>query len=981
MGKKNKVKENGGKEHCPSTLFVSNLPYSFSNSQLEETFSQVGPVRRCFMVTQKGSAQHRGFGYVQFAVEEDANRAIELKNGTSVEGRKIVVKHAMPRPPREERQSKPNQAGKTDDLTKPKDDDEDGRSSGSEKNVSVSKEEELQVSKQKSTRKPMEIKKSALCDDVADEGGCSEKQRVARTVIFGGLINSDMAEEVHSKAKEIGTVCSIKYPLSGKDLEQHGLLQDGCTLDASAVLYTSVKSARASVATLHKKEIGGGNVWARQLGGEGSKTQKWKLIIRNLPFKAKDNEIRDMFSSAGYVWDVFIPQKPDTGLSKGFAFVKFTCKQDAEKAIQKLNGSKFAKRLIAVDWAVSKKIFSSDTNNALASEKGQKNLSDEDSTDDDFELDDKRSGQGDDSDTDYSSAMEEEGTPEDNFDKEADIAKKVLNNLLTSLSKGTSANNDSLLIKENKESRSDEIVKDADEKNESEKVSGVSKPEISSRNNLSIPKRTEEDDLQGTVFICNLPFECDNEEVKQRFSGFGEVEYFVPVLHQVTKRPRGTGFLKFKTVEAANTAISTASAASGMGILLKGRPLKVLKALDKKSAHDKELEKAKNEVHDHRNLYLAKEGLILEGTTAAEGVSASDMLKRQELEKKKKTKLQSPNFHVSRTRLIIYNLPKSMNEKELKKLCIDAVISRATKQKPVIRQIKFLKNEKKGNVAQERYSRGVAFVEFSEHQHALVALRVLNNNPETFGPEHRPIVEFALDNVQTLKLRKAKLQSQQQAPQDDNNAMDNDKPGTVEGHKPVKNRKRKSQEHDKPAMESALNTNGELGVAVSNGKSPQGHKSKRQKGNNKSKKALKENPEALSMKPKNNENGQSNGGASLEGQNTATYSNRRKSGNREDWGFRKRKIQNQEQEAGQKVSKKRPKKNKDSVGKDVGDKLDMLIEQYRSKFSHKGSQENDGERKPSKQLRKCVRKLVVSSSPTLHERCTRVTGSLLLVET
>jgi len=44
-------------------------------------------------------------------------------------------------------------------------------------------------------------------------------------------------------------------------------------------------------------------------------------------------------------------------------------------------------------------------------------------------------------------------------------------------------------------------------------------------------------------------------------------------------------------------------------------------------------------------------------------------------------------------------------------------------------QIKFLKNEKKGNVAQERYSRGVAFVEFSEHQHALVALRVLNNNP------------------------------------------------------------------------------------------------------------------------------------------------------------------------------------------------------------------------------------------------------------
>lgn len=43
------------------------------------------------------------------------------------------------------------------------------------------------------------------------------------------------------------------------------------------------------------------------------------------------------------------------------------------------------------------------------------------------------------------------------------------------------------------------------------------------------------DDLQGTVFISNLPFDVDYGEVKQRFSAFGEVEYFAPVLEQVTK--------------------------------------------------------------------------------------------------------------------------------------------------------------------------------------------------------------------------------------------------------------------------------------------------------------------------------------------------------------------------------------------------------------------------------------------------------------
>lgn len=126
------------------------------------------------------------------------------------------------------------------------------------------------------------------------------------------------------------------------------------------------------------------------------------------------------------------------------------------------------------------------------------------------------------------------------------------------------------------------------------------------------------------------------------------------------------------------------------------------------------------------------------------------------------TKLQSPNFHVSRTRLVIYNLPKSMTEKGLKKLCIDAVVSRATKQKPVIKQvcylfsfslywpiykvtfltaillmqIKFLQSLKKGKVDTKHYSRGVAFVEFTEHQHALVALRVLNNNPSKLFYHH-----------------------------------------------------------------------------------------------------------------------------------------------------------------------------------------------------------------------------------------------------
>jgi len=45
---------------------------------------------------------------------------------------------------------------------------------------------------------------------------------VARTVIFGGLLNADMAEEVLCRAKDIDGVCSVTYPLPKEELQHHG---------------------------------------------------------------------------------------------------------------------------------------------------------------------------------------------------------------------------------------------------------------------------------------------------------------------------------------------------------------------------------------------------------------------------------------------------------------------------------------------------------------------------------------------------------------------------------------------------------------------------------------------------------------------------------------------------------------------------------------------------------------------------------------
>ncbi|KAK9136289.1 hypothetical protein Syun_015619 [Stephania yunnanensis] len=938
MGKNKKSRpskddNNGENQHSPSTIFVSNLPYSFTNSQLEEAFSDVGPVRRI------GCAPRVRVRSVVSFDQCDADRAIEMKNGVSVGGRKISVKHALHRRPLEERKAKEDQ------------DDVNAKDGGNNQSDDVSKD--AQTSNANEKGKVKGLKKAAKVQtDLVDKADCSEKQRVARTVIFGGLVNADMAEEVSKRCKEAGTIledgkglsmrsrifgsihvcfsftawCRLLYVLQ---VDKHsdsatGLARDGCRVDASAILFASVKAARASVALLHQQEIKGGHVWARQLGGEGSKTQKWKLIVRNIPFKATVKEIKETFSSAGFVWDIFIPHNAETGLSKGFAFVTFTCKQDAENAIRKVNGKLFGKRPIAVDWAVPKKMFTAGTNdtNAIKDEKHESTDVESGSESDDVE--------------------DHAADGELDFDEEANVAKRVLENLMTSSAEGITHSLSSLPQTKEKLSA------------EPKKVSSKIETKSLTRPLPTPPEQTKgEDDLERTIFISNLPFDIDAGEVKQRFSAFGEVSSFVPVLHPITKRPRGTGFLKFKTSSAVEDAISAANTESGLGIFSKGRLLTVLKALDKKSAHEKEVEKTKKVEHDHRNLYLAKEGVILAGSSAAEGVSESDMMKRQVLEKKKTDKLRSPNFHVSRNRIVIYNLPKTMTEKELKKLCIDAVISRASKQNPVIRQIKYLKDSKERKASSKNYSRGVAFVEFTEHQHALVALRVLNNNPETFGPEKRPIVEFAIDNVKMLKQRNTRLQTHQHGRviaedmRRQNDIAEREDGSTTHKGKKRKARQLRSQdktsridEAEAGAGEGAME---EVGPATKKLK----HTKRERKGNHKPAEGSTRSPN------KQKDEGMKSDMEALSSRTDGAKNKHNiKSKEREEVGMKKRKFKDSPDSVLADRKRSQRKKAKSDPGQEVVDRLDMLIEKYRSKFSTNSSKKTDGEKQASRPLKR-----------------------------
>src|SRR6266851_807711 len=60
-----------------STLFVSNLPYTATSTDLKTLFSDIAPVRSAFVVLEHGTDASKGVGYVSFAIPEDAKAAFD----------------------------------------------------------------------------------------------------------------------------------------------------------------------------------------------------------------------------------------------------------------------------------------------------------------------------------------------------------------------------------------------------------------------------------------------------------------------------------------------------------------------------------------------------------------------------------------------------------------------------------------------------------------------------------------------------------------------------------------------------------------------------------------------------------------------------------------------------------------------------------------------------------------------------------------
>lgn len=78
-------------------LYVGNLPYTTTNEQLSELFSQFGTVLEAIIIFDRASNRSKGFGFVTMETAEQAQAAIDGLNEKEYEGRPLVVNIARPK--------------------------------------------------------------------------------------------------------------------------------------------------------------------------------------------------------------------------------------------------------------------------------------------------------------------------------------------------------------------------------------------------------------------------------------------------------------------------------------------------------------------------------------------------------------------------------------------------------------------------------------------------------------------------------------------------------------------------------------------------------------------------------------------------------------------------------------------------------------------------------------------------------------------
>ncbi|KAG8927943.1 RNA recognition motif-containing protein, partial [Tulasnella sp. 408] len=670
-----------------------NGEHGTTSKEFEAFFAEFAPVRHAFVVTHKdqktGEIRGKGVGIVAFAVKEDAEDVMR-RFGSGEETLKI--------------------SGRTlhIDWAKKKHSRIEGDVASPSKAPRLKSEPELEPPPPKNTpSKPSQPTKPAAPTTSPSPKKLPTQSTdpvAKRTIVLSNLPSSTTDHALWKKIRKFPGAKSISFPVEGEPGVAHAVFHDeGET--ASAV-------ARLDGSTFKGAVIGASALAEGSAGKQ--KTKSNSLIIRNLPRKITENDLRTVFSKYGEIKSISLPTASEgTRAPPRFAFIWMTRRSDAEAAVKALNGARMkpggtieivkakagssgpvkeedvemkdslkestkdGSRVVAVDFAMSKSRWEEAKKNAVVE-------GDEDEVKEEENEDEVKSEEDEDDDEMDVDEEEENAT---GSEEEADG---------TAVEGSSDASSESEM--DGDDPRLDFDGEDSDDWTDGDGEDEDSKPK-SKQQKTEPPEGT-------TLFVRNVPFEATDDDLYQVFKTFGPLRYARIAFDHATGRSRGTGFVCFWKREVAQQVLKEAErvkvlagAASGKNptkhanqshsiltpdpsssvtakLVLMGRTLDVVPALSKGDADNlkEAAEKLKEKRTDHRNLYLLREGVIFEDSPAAKDMPPAALKARlASYDQRRSTLRSNPALYISRTRLSVRNLPRFATERCLKHLGIHAV--------------------------------------------------------------------------------------------------------------------------------------------------------------------------------------------------------------------------------------------------------------------------------------------------------------------
>ena len=286
-----------------------------------------------------------------------------------------------------------------------------------------------------------------------------------------------------------------------------------------------------------------------------------RIIVKNLPKKITEEEIKNHFSQKGIVTDVKIMHKED-GRSRNFCFVGFKDDQSAKDAIKYFNQTYLKTMKISVEKAklqgdpslkkkgkkIDKKINSNDDNNNEEIETKESKIK--------TILD-----------------LSKKTKNADKFDEA--LKNKNLNNLNNKENEEKSGDETkNLNNEENGKNLEEKNIINDEKKNKEDKKEEKKEESLITKKNLD-PKR---------LYLRNIPFEITEDDIREKFEKFGEInEIHIPINYK-TNKSFGYAYISFETIESSIMAINKMD-----GQYFMGRKLHISIAEEKYNKPESEL--------------------------------------------------------------------------------------------------------------------------------------------------------------------------------------------------------------------------------------------------------------------------------------------------------------------------------------------------------------------------------------------------------